>query len=160
MKSRECKYCARPRQKFKSCYGKTCGASSCRSEAMRRAAGKRTFGIKSCKHCGSEFTRKSARQKWCKTCVPNHVARQRMQRYGVSAPRYAELKEENNGICQLCNKRAASDIDHNHLTKEVRGLLCKRCNSTLSNVEDTGWLERALQYAVRKQSASRVLQHP
>lgn len=59
--------------------------------------------------------------------------------YGISNQQYSELFWKQNGACKLCEKPetyihkkagkvAALAIDHCHKTKEVRRLLCSKCN--------------------------------
>ena len=45
-----------------------------------------------------------------------------------------------NGKCEICKKQIIGRgicIDHNHLTKEVRGLLCINCNYLLGHAQDS-----------------------
>lgn len=54
----------------------------------------------------------------------------RLKKYGITERDYKKLRTKHSGLCPICGDPAKC-IDHNHLTKEVRGLLCKRCNSML-----------------------------
>ena len=56
-------------------------------------------------------------------------------RYRITADEYNILLEKQGGTCIICgdipeNRRL--DIDHDHGTGEIRGLLCNRCNRGLS----------------------------
>ena len=42
---------------------------------------------------------------------------------------------EQTGLCAVCRSAAATCADHNHLTKQKRGLLCHRCNLILGHIE-------------------------
>lgn len=42
-----------------------------------------------------------------------------------------------NGRCLICVRREATDVDHNHATGEVRGMLCNRCNTLLGKVRES-----------------------
>jgi len=45
-------------------------------------------------------------------------------------------------------------VDHDHITGEVRGLLCKRCNRALGILEDSiELLQRAIQYLQKAAAA-------
>lgn len=51
--------------------------------------------------------------------------------YGITLQEYNDLLQSQDGKCGICskfpsNKRLA--VDHNHITGEVRGLLCDNCN--------------------------------
>lgn len=41
---------------------------------------------------------------------------------------YAEMCRVQGGRCGICGERVPLVPDHNHLSKRVRGLLCKTCN--------------------------------
>lgn len=62
-------------------------------------------------------------------------------RYGLTVERYTAILEEQDGRCPICKRPllARGDqrphVDHDHLTGEVRGILCHRCNVGV------GWLE-------------------
>ena len=59
--------------------------------------------------------------------------------YGITREQYDALIVQQNGLCALCNnppgKRALA-VDHDHKTKEIRGLLCDRCNVGLGMFHD------------------------
>lgn len=40
------------------------------------------------------------------------------------------------GLCQGCRAAPAVHVDHDHVTRQVRGLLCFNCNQALGNVRD------------------------
>lgn len=45
---------------------------------------------------------------------------------------------EQGGGCAICGREAGSqalDVDHNHTTGKVRGLLCRRCNGLVGVFE-------------------------
>lgn len=58
--------------------------------------------------------------------------------YKLSVDELNELYKINN--CEICNKKFESKrltfIDHNHLTGNVRGLLCPKCNILLGACND------------------------
>lgn len=53
--------------------------------------------------------------------------------YGVTAEEYDALYKAQGGRCAICQRATGRArrlaVDHNHQTGEVRGLLCKPCNS-------------------------------
>ena len=65
---------------------------------------------------------------------------------------YNKLFELQNGKCNICLLHQDDlpfrlCVDHNHLTKKVRGLLCTKCNTALGMVGDNiSSLKRAIQY--------------
>lgn len=61
--------------------------------------------------------------------------------YGITEKGYEELLGKQRGKCAICRrppKENKLNIDHNHQSGKVRGLLCALCNSRL------GWLEKHL----------------
>src|SRR5688572_4533064 len=55
--------------------------------------------------------------------------------YGLSQDDVDALLESQNGKCMGCG-RNPTDIDHDHLTGKVRGMLCRSCNLILGHVKD------------------------
>lgn len=74
------------------------------------------------------------------------------QRYGVSHADYEAMLRAQGGCCAICGvdqqqrRKRYFDVDHNHHTGKVRGLLCGRCNKRLVALEDAEWRERAESY--------------
>ena len=65
---------------------------------------------------------------------------------------YEELLAEQDGHCALCPQEPKTrklDIDHDHKTMQVRGLLCHRCNRALPDWVTPEWLRRAADYLER-----------
>ena len=63
-----------------------------------------------------------------------------LKKYGLSPVDYNDMFIEQKGCCALCGKHqlkteGALAVDHNHKTKKVRGLLCKKCNIGLGYYE-------------------------
>lgn len=57
-----------------------------------------------------------------------------LRRFGLTPPDYARILLSQNGACAICRRvptNHALHVDHDHRTKEIRGLLCHRCNRGL-----------------------------
>ena len=74
-----------------------------------------------------------------------------MRKFDLTLAQYDEMLEAQNGVCKICSHpnphghRLA--VDHNHLTGEIRGLLCAECNTAIARVEAVpGWCQRAETY--------------
>ena len=101
--------------------------------------------MKYCPHCGSEKP-VGYRSSWCRSCKTDHEMGRRAVRrrrnatykykYGITVDDYDVMLENQNGVCAICNRVDMQGIrlavDHDHDTKEVRGLLCAWCNVQLA----------------------------
>lgn len=57
-------------------------------------------------------------------------------KYGITPEQYNQLLNEQNGCCALCDRHYSEfkkrlAVDHNHITGEIRGILCDYCNRRL-----------------------------
>lgn len=77
---------------------------------------------------------------------------QNLRRYGLTVERYEAMLEAQGGVCAICKQppdpngvRAASrlHVDHDHLTDQVRALLCLRCNQGVGSFRDDPTLMHA-----------------
>jgi Recombination endonuclease VII len=77
------------------------------------------------------------------------VNRQQLRRMGMTVAEYHAAVETQQGWCAICLDREGDHIDHDHVTEEFRGLLCKQCNSLLGMANDSVWvLTQAIAYLV------------
>lgn len=73
-------------------------------------------------------------------------------RYGITWTEYQRLLEKQAGGCAICGVIKLEDnkalaIDHDHQTGKVRGLLCRKCNIGLGQLQDSKeLLTRAIAY--------------
>ena len=69
--------------------------------------------------------------------------------YNLSKEDYEKLAAKAKGCCQICGKKSKRrlDVDHDHVTKRVRGLLCNSCNIGIGKLKHSvEILEAAIQY--------------
>ncbi|MCK5601272.1 endonuclease VII domain-containing protein [Candidatus Pacearchaeota archaeon] len=93
----------------------------------------------------------------CKSCriKPRRKA-DLYRKYGISSRQYEKLVEKQNGRCAICGKHQSElkttlNVDHNHETGKVRGLLCVACNRLLGYAQDNqDILMKAIQYLEKK----------
>lgn len=85
----------------------------------------------------------------------NNKERQRdleyKRKYGISLATYNWMVLEQDNKCALCllpSLKRRLDVDHNHKTGKVRGLLCRTCNRKVVSLCDNipGYWERVKQY--------------
>jgi hypothetical protein len=73
----------------------------------------------------------------------------RKHRYGLSVEEYAALAAVAGGKCQVCGQPPKApfktlDVDHDHVTGKVRGLLCRPCNTAVGVTNEDPGILRAL----------------
>jgi hypothetical protein len=124
--------------------------------------------MKKCLRCGEdkpvrEFTRRKSSAdgfgSYCKSCrktmnsgrseIIESVSRHDhlTQRFGISAAEVNQMIEEQNGLCALCQNKPAVQVDHEHGSGRVRGILCDGCNGGLGAFADRpDLLTRAIDY--------------
>jgi hypothetical protein len=61
-----------------------------------------------------------------------------IRKYGINQARYDQMFSAQSGCCAICKKSQDRnfDVDHNHTTGEVRGLLCTNCNRMIGHAND------------------------
>jgi len=73
------------------------------------------------------------------------------KRYGLSVTDYAWMLHGQDFKCAICGADDGTlDVDHCHETGEVRGMLCRSCN-TKAAATPIGQLVRAIEYLARNQ---------
>jgi hypothetical protein len=72
--------------------------------------------------------------------------------YGITEDQYNDLLKKQGGRCAICRRDKSEfttrlAVDHNHVTKEIRGLLCNYCNRRLiGRHRDSDLLRRMADY--------------
>lgn len=133
---------------------------------------------KTCNQCRvskllTEFSRhkttRDGRRTYCKACAvkmaqryqtlkPTYIRDYRLaNKYGLSVEQYEAMLDDQSYKCVICldefNENSVAKricVDHCHVTKQVRGLLCFNCNTMLGKVKDSPEaLRRAAAYIWR-----------
>lgn len=90
------------------------------------------------------------RHSYCKLC--RKALRDNTAPYEISRLEYDKILHDQGGVCKLClgsqvGRWDKLDIDHDHVTGKVRGLLCGNCNRGLGLLKDSPeLLRRAADY--------------
>jgi len=125
-----------------------------------------------CIVCNKEFKKRRVWQKFCsKLCryrywdkkkdpvkKKEYQVERNLKRYGLTSKSYLEMYKKQKGKCKLCGFETQVGyrrlhVDHNHKTREVRGLLCAYCNrKIIGAIEKIGFKKIAnyLGYKVEK----------
>lgn len=74
--------------------------------------------------------------------------------YGLEKGDYAALYTFQGGSCALCRRATGASrrlsVDHDHKSGDVRGLLCRPCNTLLGHARDkVAFFYRALDYLAK-----------
>lgn len=107
-------------------------------------------------------------QSYCKDCSmayekqrypagtpkPGKRARELRQKYDLTEAEYSAMFERQGGRCLICDvKKGRLDVDHDHETGQVRGLLCHRCNTAIGLFgDDPNRMIVAAAYVLQTQS--------
>ena len=108
-----------------------------------------------CKQCKAEYARqwraanphKGRERYW--SDPQGERERHLVRKYGVTQLDYDRMLADQNGGCAICGKQQdrALDVDHDHATGAVRGLLCTNCNRMIGHAgDDAERLEVAASY--------------
>lgn len=73
--------------------------------------------------------------------------------YGITPEVYKEIHARQQGRCGICGKTRANsrghrlNVDHDAVTKRIRGLLCGNCNNGIGRFQhDQSLLRKAIEY--------------
>jgi hypothetical protein len=72
--------------------------------------------------------------------------------YGISLTEIDELYRVQKGRCAICGEpfKKTPEVDHDHGNKQIRGLLCHRCNWGIGIFhEDIDMLDKAVRYLLK-----------
>lgn len=63
------------------------------------------------------------------------------RRYGITIQQFDDLLEAQNGLCAICKIHYSEfsrrfHVDHCHVSKKVRGVLCVNCNTALGHFKE------------------------
>jgi hypothetical protein len=87
----------------------------------------------------SSPSKRDGKQSYCKQCRNSYNY---VLKYGITEEEYRELYIQQNGLCSICGgiptgKYAKLYVDHDHISGEIRGLLCQGCNSGIGYLKDS-----------------------
>ena len=74
------------------------------------------------------------------------------KKYGLTEEEYLQMFIDRNHQCDVCGMKAKGKklaVDHNHITGQVRGLLCQICNTGIGSLrtdESLDIIKKAIEY--------------
>ena len=90
---------------------------------------------------------------YCYTCARlRYRAEDLKKNYGMTIEEFDAILASQGSQCAICRVdepggKGAWHVDHNHLTGDLRGLLCHNCNLGLGHFQDSpDLLRKAIQY--------------
>jgi hypothetical protein len=96
----------------------------------------RPIGLRSwCRDCQRETDRESRKTDKGK----KKYRKENWKKNGINITyeEYQEKYERLKGCCEICNDKLPTlCVDHNHTTKEIRGLLCTPCNLAIEHFKE------------------------
>lgn len=96
----------------------------------------------------------------------SRMFKNKIDRYSLAIARYHELYKLQNGLCAICKmqetyadkntgKIDSLSIDHCHKSNNIRGLLCRACNSMIGCFKDnTETMQKAIAYLIKHGEAA------
>lgn len=126
-------------------------SDDCRQEFQNEKRRFRTRDQRRCE-CGAEPVNKTGipncaecRERKLRLRIRDHTLRT----YGIDGREYDRLLGLQDGRCAICRTREPGGgrevfaVDHDHVTNQVRGLLCYRCNTAIAYLQDDPKILRA-----------------
>jgi recombination endonuclease VII len=79
------------------------------------------------------------------------------RKYGLTLEEYDAILAAQGGGCAICGNPDADNVDHDHVTGKVRGILCFNCNVAIGHIaDDTDRLLVAFAYLDRDDEVSEI----
>lgn len=111
--------------------------------------------IRQCWWCHADFKLLDGRRDYCsRECARfGGLLGNVYRKYGITRDKYRALYFHQQGVCAICGeperteRNALLAVDHDHVTGQVRGLLCSHCNRAIGLLrDDPEVIERAALY--------------
>lgn len=85
----------------------------------------------------------------CEDCLGAYRNVTLKKLYGITLQIYNELLEEQDGLCAICRipqeqSNSRFHVDHDHINKTIRGILCHNCNVALGHVKEDEKIIKAM----------------
>lgn len=64
----------------------------------------------------------------------DYIKNKNLHKVGLTLKLYEDLCKQQNYRCAICGKKTKLQVDHNHITGTIRGLICMNCNTSLGKL--------------------------
>lgn len=104
----------------------------------------------SCKSCKQEYEKSRYDDPEIRKQIRERQSDYSLKKlYGITREQYNQLLDKQNNRCAICDKHEKEfkkrlAVDHNHITGEIRGLLCNYCNRRVIGRHRDGSLLRKM----------------
>lgn len=121
-----------------------CGEEKSLNQFYNKEANLKTRKDSHCIECN-----KKAQEAWRVNNKDKMWSNNLKNKYGITADQYRELFQKQEGKCAICDRhqdefKIRLAVDHNHITREIRGLLCAYCNHRLLGRHRDGTILRKM----------------
>lgn len=100
-------------------------------------------------YAANKEKQKAAHREWVSNNRERAADQKARSAYGLSVEEFEQLKRE--GKCAICGGTERLCIDHCHISKRVRGVLCASCNKGLGFFkDDANRIRAAIEYLDRE----------
>ena len=108
-----------------------CGEENPAAEFPKNRSTKSGWHVE-CKKCHNSRKRNLVNRKYGGSTRHYHLR----QKYGIGVDEVAAIADAQDGLCAICRAAPASQVDHDHESGVVRGVLCLECNAGLGAFGD------------------------
>jgi hypothetical protein len=100
---------------------------------------------------------KECQQRWNEANPDKITTYQLKAKFGITLEAYTQMLVAQGGVCAICGKEPGKrrlDVDHDHETGKIRGLLCNQCNQMLGYASDSiTTLQNGIEYLSKRRTS-------
>lgn len=107
--------------------------AKCNCEFLTKATIGRSYSY--CPKCRSKMRKEDwikNKDKIAESNRHSHIKK----KYGLDKKAYEIMLKTQDGACAICKDQKPLAVDHNHESGDIRGLLCRACNTALGMFKD------------------------
>jgi hypothetical protein len=148
-KNRTCKICKKYKD-ISNFQPKGYQCKECRAEKQRNYWAALPYEIKKSRQAKSESQKKYAEKNPEKIKFMSRKSELK-RKFNITIEDYENMLKVQNNVCAICENKCSTGnnlaVDHDHKSGQVRGLLCKNCNTSIGLLkENSDTLKKAINY--------------